>query len=156
MIVRRALAMIALATLAACGSASDSVTFQAPPGFTQAASIGPFVQVWNTADKQSLITLMALPVKMDLNKTINQASISDAKVTLKRNIKICGDQLAIFADIIGESKSAAPGVTPSKKHIEFLATDANDKTYVTMYMRPVAAAADPAAEAAIQKICPKS
>jgi hypothetical protein len=155
MILRRTFALIALAALAACGSASDSVTFAAPPGYTQAASIGPFVQVWMTADKESLITLVALPVKADLDKAMSQADIKDAEVKAQRNIKICGSQPALFADILGVSKSTG-GEVPHKMRIEFIATNANGKTYMAMYMRPLAAVANPAAEAAIQNICPKS
>jgi hypothetical protein len=155
MMLRRMLATIALTALAACGSATDSITFQAPPGYTQAASIGPFLQVWRTSDTQNLITLFALPTKIDLDRAMSQSDIKDAEVKSKGAITICGSQPAVFADIVGESKSTG-GETPHRMRIEFIATNANDKTYMAMYLRPVDAAANPAAEAAIRKICPKS
>ena len=153
--MRRLTALALFAALAACGTASDAVTFRAPPGFTQAASIGPFVEVWNTADKQSILTLMALPAKIDLQNAMSQSNIQDAQVKLKQNVKICGNQQAIFADIVGASKTATTGQAPHKMNIEFLATNIHEKTYMAVYMRPLNAPVDAAADRAIRNICPK-
>jgi len=149
------LAVTSLAGLAACGSASDALTFAAPPGYTQAASIGPFVQVWNTADKKNVITLIALPTKIDLDKAMSQSDIKDAQVNEEKHIAICGNQKAIYADIIGESTTGQTGTAPRKMHIEFLATNIGEKTYMSIYLRPVGAPLDGAADRAIHNICPK-
>ncbi len=153
--MRRLSALALFAALAACGTASDAVTFQAPPGYTQAASIGPFIQVWDTANKQNIMMLMALPAKIDLNDAMSQSDIQDAQVKLKQNVKICGSQQAIFADIVGTSKTAATGQAPRKMNIEFLATNVHEKTYMAIYMRPLSAPVDAAADRAIRNICPK-
>lgn len=147
--------MASIALLAACGTASDALNFHVPPGYEQKASFGPFMQMWMTADKQNIMMLLALPAKVDLDKSMSQSDIQDADVKAKRNIKICGDQQAVFADIVGESKSVSGGATPRKMRIEFIATNVNDKTYMAMYMRPVNAPVDPAADRAVHDLCPK-
>ncbi len=155
MIVRRTSSFALLAALAGCGTASDAVTFHAPPGYTQAASVGPFVQVWKTADTASILTLVALPTKIDLDKSVNQSDIQDADVKVKKDITICGNQQAVYADIIGTMRRAGSESKPEKGRIEFLATNVQDKTYMAVYVRPLTAPADPAADEAIHNICPK-
>jgi len=155
MMLRRISALALLAPLAACGTASDAITFKAPAGYAQAASIGPFMQIWNTPDKQNVMMLIALPAKIDLDKSTSQSDLQDADVKVKKHVKICGNQEAVYADIVGEAKNTGTGQAPRKMHIEFVATNVSDKTYMAMYMRPLNAPVNPAADAAIRDICPK-
>ncbi|HET9031126.1 MAG TPA: hypothetical protein VFN49_13220 [Candidatus Aquilonibacter sp.] len=146
------LAVFVLA-LTACGHATDSVTFTAPPAFHEKASFGPFMQIWE-GEPHTVLMLMALPVAADLNKAMDQANLKDAKVQKNEHIKICGgSQDAVFAQLEGETTTGSSSSGPSE--IEFLATNVAGKTYMAMYARPLHTAPDSAAEAAIRNVCPK-
>lgn len=146
----------AVAVLTACGSATDAVTFQAPPSFHSKASIGPFMQIWE-AGPHNVLILMSLPVQTDINKAMDQANLKDAKVQKNERIKLCGGtQDAVFAQVEGTATTGAGDTGKSEpSEIEFVATNVKGKTYMAMYARPLNASADPAAEAAVRNICPK-
>ena len=151
-------ALASLAMLAACGSATDSITFKAPSNFTTAASVGPFMQMW-TGPQRSALMLMALPTKIDLDKAVTSSDIKDATIEKESTIQICGNQPAVFVSMIGQREavgSASPGGAEQKRQIDFLATNANGKTYMAMYMRPVGTPADAGAENAIHDVCAKN
>lgn len=151
---RLTVTVAAVAALTACGSATDSVTFQPPSNFHSKASFGPFMQMWESGPR-NVIMLMSLPVQTDLDKAVREADLKDARVRKNERIKICGgSQDAVFAQIEGESSTA--GDEPKQpSEIEFLATNVKGKTYLAMYLRPLHTAADTAAEAAIRDVCPK-
>lgn len=154
-VVRFAAALCLLTALTACGSASDAVTFTAPPGYVQKAAIGPFVQVWTAAASDSAIVLTALPTKMDLKEAVTGAGVKDAQIVDQKMISICNHQDALYADMLGGHLTTGSGEPATPKRIELLATVAGGKSYVVVYARPVKAPADPAAEGAIKNICPK-
>jgi hypothetical protein len=149
-------ACIAAFTLSACGSATDAVSFTAPPGFHTKASLGPFMQMWQGKDERELLILMALPVQGDLNKAMSESDLKDADA---KKITICGDQAAMFAQGVGHGHVGISGTTASTSteptNIEVIATVVRGKTYLAMYSRPLKAPADPAAEKAIKDVCPK-
>lgn len=152
---RLPLIMTAVAFVAGCGSASDAVTFQAPPSYQAKASVGPFMQIWSP-ERHVALVLIALPVQVDLNKAMTQADLKDAHVQKKEKIKICnGTQDAIFTMLEGNAKTDANEPASEPSEIQFLATDVRGKTYMAMYARPLRSTADPAAEAAIRNVCPK-
>ena len=145
----------AAAFIAGCGSASDAVTFQAPPSYQAKASFGPFMQLWSR-EPHTAIVLIALPVQTDLNKAMSQADLKDTRIQKKEQIKICGGaQDAVFATLEGTAKTDPDASDSQPSEIEFLATDVRGKTYMAMYARPLRSAADPAAETAIRNVCPK-
>jgi len=144
----------ALAFLAGCGSATDAVTFQAPPSFHSRASLGPFMQLW-TAAPHNDIMLLSMPTQVDWNKTLSQADLSDERLQKKERIKICGGtQDALLVILQGETKVDNDSSSQASD-IQFLATDVRGKTYMAMYARPLHSPADPAAESAIRNVCPK-
>lgn len=152
------LATASLTALAACGSATDSITFTAPDGFVSKASLGPFMQIWTgTKDEHQVLMLLALPVKTDLNKAISQAQIKGGSMEEGKPITICGNQVAFYAEGTGEASTGDSSSTKNQKpsKIEILATEVKGKTYVAMYARPLTAPADPAADKAIHNVCPK-
>lgn len=140
-----------LALLTACGSATDAITFTAPPSFHPKASVGPFMQIWE-AKPHAAIVLMSLPVELDLDKAMDQADIKDARIEKRERITICGAQSAVFAKGQGQESDASEN-GPSE--VQFLATNVKGKTYMAIYARPLHSAADPAAEAAIRNLCAK-
>jgi hypothetical protein len=149
----RFFAVASLCTLVACGSASDSTTFQVPPGYVQQASIGPFMQIWKSGDDKNIIMLMALPVKSALHNAISDADIKDSSINEQKDITICNGQHAYYIDATGTANAA--GGTTRRGRVEMVATVAGGKTYLAMYIRPLQAPADPAADAAIKNVCPK-
>jgi len=140
--------------LAACGSASDATAFQAPPGFVQEASLGPFVQIWASPDKKSAMMLTAIPAKLDLDETVSRSTVQDADIKAARKLTICGNQAAYYADIVGTVNTSQTKLRRNER-IEFLATYFDGKTYMVVYSRPVSAPVDPKADAALRSVCPK-
>ncbi len=154
---RIVLAAAALVALAACGSVTDSVTFKAPAGFAPKASLGPFMQVWTTADKHSALVLVQMPTAMKLDDMIRKSNVRDAQVRVKRKITICGSQPAIYAEMTGTTGiadvGAEKGSVNPRGDVDFLGTNVNGHTYMAMYVRELKGAPDPAALAAIHDIC---
>ena len=145
----------ALAFVTGCGSATDGVTFQAPPSFHSKASFGPFMQVW-AAKPHNDIVVISMPTQVDWNKAVVKADLSDARLQKKERIKICnGTQDALFVILQGETKVDNDS-TSMPSEIQFLATDVRGKTYMAMYARPLHSPADTAAESAIRNVCPKN
>ena len=151
----------AAALLAACGSVTDSVKFDVPPQYTSAASLGPFMQVWESRDKTSMMMLMAIPSEIDLDKAMNSAQIKDAKIKKRERITICNGQKADYAELAGTTSTdiqlglGAKKTTTRVSNIDFLATVANGKTYVAMYAWPLKDAPNPQSEAALRGLCAK-
>lgn len=145
----------AIASLTACGSATDAVTFEAPAGYHAKASFGPFMQLW-TGAPHTVLVLFSLPVQTDLEKAMAQADFKDAHLQKKEQIKICGgSQDAVFAMLEGKTKVDADQGPSQPSEIEFLATNVRGKTFMAMYARPLHSPADPSAQAAIRNVCPK-
>jgi hypothetical protein len=155
MSLQRSIAIAAaVVVLAGCGSAADSVTFEAPSGYTQTASIGPFMQIWS-GPKQNRLMLMALPTQVDIHKAVSNSNVQDEHVEQQAQIEICGHQPAYYVSMTGTSSDPAGSGPKTRHQVDFLATAANGKTYIAMYFRPVGTPADPSAESAIHNVCPK-
>jgi hypothetical protein len=154
----RAIALIALACLlSACGSASDAVTFTAPPAYKADVSIGPFAQTWS-GPGHSMIMLMALPTKMDINKPMQGSPVGNATIQRDQKITICNGQAARYGEMEGTSVAVGspnPGGKRAAEEIEFVMTSIQGKTYMALYARPLGALPDRAAETAIHNVCPK-
>ncbi len=144
--------------VAACGSATDATSFQAPPGYTKMVSVGPFGQVWG-GQKHGGIVLMALPGKIEYDTILTSSNVKDAEVLKQQPVRICGSQDAYYYSLLGETEQykgqASPGGQQVKQQIDVVATHLNDKTYLAMYIRPKNTPEDPAAETAIHGVCPK-
>lgn len=146
------------ALLTACGSASDAVTFKAPPGYVAQVSIGPFAQTWQ-GPHDGVLMLMAIPKPLDLNKPLQTAPIASGKIERDEAIAICGNQPARYAEMTASKVvvgSATPDAEDRPEAIDFVATAIGGKTYMAIYIRPVGTAADPAAQAALRNVCPRS
>lgn len=161
--MRRLIAVaVCLFAVAGCGSASDAVTFTAPPDYKAAASIGPFAQIWNGPDHNTMM-LMAIPTRVDISKHVTQSPVGGGgDVVSDKAVTICDDQPARLADMHGEGISVSVGgsaaptsVKGRRQDVEFLLTVVNGKTYMAIYSRPLGSAPDRAAEAALHNVCPK-
>jgi hypothetical protein len=149
-------ALSMMLVLSACGSATDAVTFKAPPGFKLDVSVGPFMQTWS-GPHGSVMMLMAIPTKIDLTKRIENSPVGSAKVERDEPLTICGNQPARLGEMTGTGVQVGSPVPSGNQlqQIDFLATSVNGKSYMAMYVRPEHQPADPAAEAALRNICPK-
>ncbi len=156
---RALVALAVVVALAACGSATDATSFQAPPGYTQVVSVGPFVRVWG-GPKHGGVVLMALPTKIEYDSIVTSSDVKDAQVLKQQAVRICGSQDAYYYSMLGETEQykgqASPGGQQVKQQIDVIATHLNDKTYLAMYIRPRNTPEDTAAETAIRGICPKA
>lgn len=156
--MKRSIAFVlAAGMLTACGTATDHVTFQPPPDFKSIVSVGPFMQMWSGPDK-NMIMLMALPAKLDLEKSVIESPVKDATVEKQARITICNGQQAVYLNMIGNVKNSSASGDKAERdpqQIEFLATDVSGKTYMAMYIRPKGSPADTSAQSAIHNVCPK-
>ena len=144
--------------LAGCGSATDAVTFKPPANYASAAQLGPFMHLWRGPQRSALV-LMAFPTKIDFDEAITSSNVKDARVLKQSSIRICGNQPAYYASMIGEGDSfgtATPGVTVEKRQVDLLMTDVGGRTYMAMYVRPVGTPEDTAAEDAIRNVCSRA
>ena len=154
-------AALSAVVLVACGTVTDSVKFSVPPKFESKASLGPFMQVWQTPDQKSVMMLMAFPGELDMNKALEKAKVTDVKFRKRERITICGNQAADYAETVGTTSTdvklgvgVASG-THSDSNIDMLATVANGKTYFALYTYPLHNTADAAAVAALRGVCAK-
>jgi hypothetical protein len=153
---RRLTGLGAIVALAACGSATDATTFQAPPGYTAAVSIGPFAKVWRAPQSHSGIVLTVLPAEIEFDKVADSTTVQDAQILKHEAVKICGSQDAYHLSMIGETQEGEKASPSKKQLIDVLATHLNGKTYMAMYVRPEGTPENAAAETAIRGICAKS
>jgi hypothetical protein len=142
--------------LAACGSPTDATSFQAPPGYVSAVSIGPFMQVWRGPQGHHTgVILMALPGEIAFSKITENSNVKDAKVLKSEDMKICNGQDAYYVSMTGEMAEGQDTKQAETQQIDVVATHLNGKTYMAMYVREKGAPTDPSAETAIRGICPK-
>jgi hypothetical protein len=105
------------------------------------------------------VILVQLPAQVDLDRMLAESTVKDAAARVKRKIRICGNQPAVFAQMTGATGGtvnlgigSAPGSKEARSDVHFLGTNVGGKTYLAMYVRPIGAAVDPAAESAIRDV----
>ncbi len=156
-----AAAILGAASLAGCGSVTDSVDFHVPPSYVSRASLGPFMQVWESPDKKSVMMLMQIPASVDLNKAMQNMDIKDATIKKREQLTICGNQPAIFGEVVGATGSRINvGIGNNRarsenSNVDFMITRVNGKSYVASYVWPLHGAPDPTAQASLHGICAK-
>lgn len=155
-------AMFTATAFSACGSVSDSIDFRPPAGYESKASLGPFMELWESPDKRSAIMLMQVPTEVDIDKALNSANVKNSKITARKRITICGHQPAMLLGMTGTTTGSnvkiGIGEGSSKTEnsdIDFVMTHLDGKSYFSMYARPIHTVADPSAENAIRGLCAK-
>jgi hypothetical protein len=152
------------AALAGCGNATDNLDFKVPPGYQSKLNLFG-TEMWMKGDSQNpeVLFLMKLPVKTndaDFEKKMQQGfdssslppNVKNAKISEHQRVMICGDHPAFLLKATGSSSESG---SKKEENMEMLFTAWNDTTYLTMYMYPQAASADPDAEAALKSVCVK-
>jgi hypothetical protein len=149
--------LVFAATLAGCGSTTDSLNFKVPTGYTN--KMNTFIMsLWQKgdADTGGFIMLMKLPVKVDNSKfdasTFSSSGAKNMKIESTQSIQICGNQPAMLAKATGTSDQ----VKGKDMNMEMLMTGVGGNSYIAMYMYPQKSTPDPDAEAAIKSVCAKS
>lgn len=152
-------AIIAALVLAAAGcgfnsSPASGLQFRAPGGWRASPGILGFMQFWRAPnDDREILLLFKSPRPMQTsdffsNSQVNQ-TVQHLTIQRRQDIVICGDQRATHVQGRGVS-SRGEDVA-----VDMVATNAAGTTYFATYVRPIAAAPNAMAEAALRELCPK-
>ena len=77
-----------------------------------------------------------------------QDTLKHVTVEQRRTIEICGDQPATYVEARGSGSQG-------DDRVEMVMTTTAGKSYFAMYIRPLEAAANPMAQAALRELCAK-
>jgi|GEM_PF-1205468 hypothetical protein len=135
-------------------SPADGLTFQAPPGWQSSPGIMGFMQFWRApSDDREVLMLFKSPkalVAGDVFSSANmQGTLKNVTVQRRRATKICGDQPAVYLQARGSSAKGGDST------VDMVITTVHGTSYFAMYVRPIAAAPNPTAEASLQELCAK-
>jgi hypothetical protein len=148
-----ATALFALLALSGCGltsSPADSLTFKAPAGWHGSPGVMGFMQFWTAPNsRDEVLMLFKSPKPLQVNQVFSSADLKDADVEAQKAITICGNQSAQYFKARGTLKGN------SNSDVEMVMTDAGGTTYMAMYVYPMGAQTNAAAEAALRELCTK-
>ncbi len=140
-----------------CGfnsSPADGLRFQAPPNWSSSPGIMGIMQFWRApSDDRSVLMLFKSPKPMDAREVFSNSrlkdTLKDTRITSKRDVTICGNQPATYIEARSTSEKG------DAENVDMAMTTLNGSTYFALYVRPLEAAANPQAEAALRQLCPK-
>lgn len=140
--------------LAACGSVTQGIAFQAPSGWTATPAMFGRFQMWIKSGQDKQLTQMVMLVKGDAASThadftnLPPQYSKNVKVMQHGNVTLCGSQQA--------EQYVAQGTDSNGKRsqIEMLSSVVGKDRYIAMYLRPATMTPDASAEAAIHSLCP--
>jgi hypothetical protein len=156
--------LIAALLFAGCGNATSNMGFTVPAGYQSKFNLfGSEMWTAGQAARPSFIMLMTIPKKFDVAKTGNgfdfgsipSQSVKNARVTERKAIVMCGHQTAFEAKAVGTTNDKAANKN-GDEDIEMIVTGWGNSTYMAMYGHPHSMPADPASEAALMTLCPKT
>jgi hypothetical protein len=160
--VRHSSAWLALCVagilLSACGftsSPAEGLQFQPPAGWKSSPGIMGFMQFWRPpVDDGQMLMLIKSPKPMDPKEVFSNSqmhgTLKDVTIQDLRTIQICGNQAATLLQAQGTSSTR-----DGKDQVEMIMTNAGGSSYFAMYVRPLGAAANPEASAAVRELCAK-
>ncbi|MGB8907979.1 MAG: hypothetical protein WCC84_04470 [Candidatus Cybelea sp.] len=151
--------VIALAALSVAGCAfnsspADGLQFKAPPDWRPSPGIMGFMQFWRPpADERQVLLLVKSPKTLQPSDVFSDARLNDtlknATIEQRQTIQICGNQPATYVAARGTSSRGGDD------RVDLMMTNISGTTYFAMYVRPLEAAANPMAEAALKELCSK-
>jgi hypothetical protein len=149
-----ALAALSLAGCAFNSSPADGLQFKAPPDWRPSPGIMGFMQFWRPpADDRQLLMLFKSPKPLQPNEVFSDARLNDtlkhATIEQRQTIQICGNQPATYVAARGTSSRG------DDDRVDVVMTNITGTTYFAMYVRPLGAAPNPMAEAALHELCAK-
>jgi hypothetical protein len=136
-------------------SPAEGLQFQAPPGWQSSPGIMGFMQFWRSpSSDREILMLFKSPKPLATNEVFSNAQMQDSlknvQIQSRRTIQICGNQPAAYVQARG---SSAKGGDES---VDMVMTTTHGTSYFAMYVRPIGAQPNPAAELALRELCPKS
>lgn len=152
-----ALCCLGALALAACGfhsSPADGLQFQPPPGWRSSPGIFGFMQFWRPpGSDHELLMLFRSPRLLQPKDVFSnpqfQTTMKDATIERRDAIRICNNQPAQYLEARGTSSRGEAA------QVEMVMTDTAGTSYMALYVRPVASAPDPNAEASLRELCAK-
>ncbi len=144
---------LALAACAFNASPAQGLRFQPPPGWQSSPGIMGFMQFWRTPDDREALILFKSPTPITANDVFSndrmQDTLKDMQIEQRRAIQICGNQPATY--IRGRGTSPKRG----DEDVEMVMTTVHNTSYFALYVRPIGAAPNFAAQTALRELCSK-
>jgi hypothetical protein len=145
---------LALAACAFNASPAQGLKFQPPPGWQSSPGIMGFMQFWRTPNDREALILFKSPTPLTANDVFSndrmKDTLKDMQVEQRHSIQICGNQPATY--VRGRGTSPKRG----DEDVEMVFTTINRASYFALYTRPIGAAPNFAAQAALRELCPKT
>ncbi|MBV8148409.1 MAG: hypothetical protein JO092_04895 [Candidatus Eremiobacteraeota bacterium] len=156
--MKRFIAPVVCATiLGGCGltsSPAEGLAFRPPAGWQGSPGIMGFMQFWKPpTNSDEVLMLFRSPKQIDPNQVLASARLRNTRIERRQEIKVCGNQPAIFFEGAGTSSSGNNASTQAV--MQMVMTNANGATYFAMYAYPVGTRPNSEALAALRELCPK-
>lgn len=139
--------------------------FAVPAGYQSKFNLfGSEMWIRGQADHPDMLMLMTIPKKFDIGTTgkdfnfdsMPGQSVKNARLTEHKKIVMCGNQPAFEAKAVGTSDATKATGKNGAEDIDMILTGWGNNTYMVMYAHPHSTPADPASEAALMTLCPKT
>jgi hypothetical protein len=130
------------------------LTFKPPPGWRSSPGIMGLMQFWRPASgDREMLMLFKSPRSIGTQDFFKsdavRDSLNDVSVVQKQSITICKNQPATYVRARGSSSRGGD------ETVEVVATNAGGSSYFAMYVRPLGAVPNGAAQAALREVCTK-
>jgi hypothetical protein len=143
--------------LAGCGltsSPAEGLAFRPPAGWQGSPGIMGFMQFWRSPTRSDeVLMLFRSPKQMDPNEVLTSAKLRDTRIERRQEIKICGNQPAVY--FVGAGTSSSANNASTEAEMQMVMTNANGAAYFAMYVYPVGTQPNGEALAALRELCPK-
>ena len=156
--MRRFIVPVVCATiLGGCGltsSPADGLIFRPPAGWQGSPGIMGFMQFWKPPSRgDEVLMLFRSPKQIDPNEVLTSAKLKDARIERRQEIKICGNQPAVY--FVGAGTSSSGNNTSTEAEMQMVMTNANGAAYFAMYVYPIGTRPNGEALAALRELCLK-
>jgi hypothetical protein len=154
--MKRSIATLFALLLAGCGltsSPADNLTFQAPVGWQASPGILGYMQFWKPPSGASeMLFLFKSPKPIDTKQAFSDAKLGDENVEQQQQIKICGNQPAMFVKAKGTSTASGGSV---QSEVQMTISTVGGNSYFAMYVYPANGRPNEQATAALRQLCAK-
>jgi len=155
--MRRVIPALIALLLAGCGltsSPADGLTFTAPSGWQPSPGILGFMQFWKPpSGNDEILMLFKSPKQIDTKEAFSNAKLNDSHIDEQRDIKICGNQDAVY--VKGEAKSSVNSAPSRESDMQMVMSNVSGTSYFAMYIYPVHARPNAEAVSALRELCAK-
>jgi len=114
-----------------------------------------FLQFWRApSDDREVLMLFKSPKALTANDVFSnisaQNAMKDVRIRQRRAIEICGNQPATYVQAQGSSAKGGD------ENVDMMMATVRGTSYIALYVRPVGAAPNARAQAALRDLCAKS